>query len=334
MARSLQINDEIVVNSLKGVTTQMNTSGTNGRRAVILDTDPGIDDAVAIALALHSDQLEVKLMTTVMGNVGIEPVTHNLLKLLAFFNKEVPVAKGASRPLLRANTDASDIHGSSGMAGYNFPAEATHLLLQEHAVTAIYQQLKATEGLTTLIAIGPLTNIALLIRLYPEVLEQIDEIILMGGTVSRGNKGVLSEFNIALDPEAAKIVFESGLPIVMVGLDVGRQALVYPADSERIKIMNQTGRMMYQLFKKYRGGSFETGLKMYDSCAIAYLLQPDLFTTVETFVGIEINGIYTSGATVVDLNHYLKQKPNAKVCLEINKTAFKDWFLAAIAACK
>ncbi|MBP1041127.1 ribonucleoside hydrolase RihC [Vagococcus sp. BWB3-3] len=311
----------------------MNTSGINGSRAIILDTDPGIDDAIAIALALSSKKLDIQLFTTVMGNVSLEKVTQNLLKLLAFFEKNIPVAKGAALPLLKDVIDASDIHGNSGMDGYEFPEEASHLLSKNHAVIEMHNQLMKNTGKTTIVAIGPLTNLALLLRMYPESVKQIDEIVLMGGSVSRGNKGVLSEFNIAVDPEAAKIVFESGLPIAMVGLDVGLKALVYPEDSEKIKAMNKTGDMMYHLFKKYRGGSFKTGLKMYDSCAVAYLLAPEMFDIETTFVGVEINGTYTSGATVVDLKGYLGQQPNAKVCVDIDENVFKKWFMESIERC-
>ncbi len=156
----------------------------------------------------------------------------------------------------------------------------------------------------------------------------------MGGALGRGNFGVLSEFNIAIDPEAATIVFESGLPLSVAPLDVGAKALVYPEDSAKIKEMNQTGDMMVQLFKKYRGGSFGTGLKMYDSCAIAYLLCPEMFTVQETFVAIETQGAYTAGATIVDLNNRLKQKNNCRVCVDIDEALFKEWFLQAISKCK
>lgn len=304
------------------------------KRKIIIDTDPGIDDAVAIALAVFSEEIEVNLITTIAGNVSVEKVTKNLLKLLPFFGKKIPVAMGAKRPLLREPIDASGVHGKTGMDGYNFPDEDESLLLNESAVQAIHRVLLENNEKMTLVAIGPLTNIALLLREYPEVKDKIDEVILMGGSVTRGNSGVYSEFNINADPEAAKIVFESGLPIVMCGLDVGLKALVYPEDSEMIKNMNPVGNMFYHLFKTYRGGSFNSGLKMYDSCAVAYLLKPDLFETVDTFVGIETHGEYTSGATCVDLKGYIGKPNNAKVTLDINADAFKKWFLESIRNCK
>lgn len=305
----------------------------SAKRPIIIDTDPGIDDAVALGIALFARELDVKLITTVSGNVGIEHVTNNALKLLTFWTLSTPVAKGAARPLLREVRDASEVHGVTGMEGYEFPEPNRGNLLNITAVQAMYQTLKESEEKITIVAIGPLTNVALLLREYPEIKEKIAEIVLMGGALGRGNFGVLSEFNIAVDPEAAKIVFESGLAIAMTPLDVGLKALVYPQDSEEIKQMNQTGDMMYSLFKKYRGGSFNTGLKMYDSCAIAYLLKPEMFTVQNVFVAVETKGEYTSGATVIDLKDSLGKAANCKVCVDIDEELFKAWFLAALKRC-
>lgn len=303
------------------------------KRPIIIDTDPGIDDAVALAIALFNKQLDVRMITTVHGNVSLEKVTYNALRLMKFYDKKVPIAKGADRPLIADIIDASDIHGETGMDGYNFDEPDNELLLDKHAVNAMYDEIMSSNEKITIVPIGPLTNIALLLRLYPEVKEKIKEIILMGGSTTRGNASVMAEFNIYADPEAAKIVFSSGLPIVMAGMDVGQNALVYPEDSAQLKDMNHTGNMFYHLFKKYRGGSFNQGLKMYDSCAIAYLLKPDLFETADTFVDIELQGEYTRGATIVDLQNYLNQKSNVKVCTDIDAEGFKNWFMENIKNC-
>lgn len=303
------------------------------KRPIIIDTDPGIDDALAIAIALFSEELDVRLITTVAGNVSLENVTGNTLKLLAFYGKDVPVAKGADKPLIVDFVDASNVHGKTGMEGYDFPAPREELLLKEHAVNALRRVIMESEEPVTLVPIATLTNIALLFAMYPEVKENIREIVMMGGSASRGNKGVMSEFNVATDPEAAQMVFQSGVPIVMAGLDVGWKALVFPEDSEEIKEMGKVGDMAYHLFKKYRGGSFSTGLKMYDSCAIAYLLCPQMFTVEETYVGVELHGTMTAGCTVVDLKGYLKREPNAKVCIDIDGDQFRAWFKEATAKC-
>ncbi|GGH12112.1 ribonucleoside hydrolase RihC [Paenibacillus segetis] len=302
-------------------------------RPIIIDTDPGIDDAVALAIALYSEKLDVRLITTIAGNVGLDKVTKNALRLLKFFNKNVPVALGADRPLIKAPIDASDIHGSTGMDGFDFEEPTEDLVLKENAVNAMHRVIMDSKEPITLVPIGPLTNIALLLKMYPEVKENIAEIVLMGGSTGRGNAGVMAEFNIFADPEAAKIVFQSNLPLVMVGLDVGWKALVYPEDSEQLKVMNQTGNMIYQLFQKYRGGSMKTGLKMYDATAIAYLLEPEMFQVVDTFVDVELNGSMTTGCTVVDLKGYLGKPNNAKVCVDIDPQMFKQWFMDSLKKC-
>lgn len=299
-------------------------------RPIIIDTDPGIDDAVAIAIALFSKELDVRLITTVSGNVGIDFVTKNTLNLLKLFGKEVPVAVGAAEPLLEIFVDASSVHGASGMGAYEFEEATDELLLEDNAVNAMYKEIMKSKEKITLMPIGPLTNIALLLKMYPEVKENIEEIVLMGGSAGRGNKGVMSEFNIATDPEAAFIVFNSGVEVVMAGLDVGLKALIYPEDSAKIKEMNKIGDMIYQLFKAYRGGSFNKGLKMYDSFAVAYLLKPEMFEVVETYTQIELTGDLTRGATIVDLKGYLKMSNNSKVCLDVDADMFREWFLDEI----
>lgn len=303
------------------------------KKQIIIDTDPGIDDAVALAIALYSNEIEVKLITTVAGNVGLDYVTQNALKLLQFFNKDVPVAKGLDAPLIKERINAGAIHGETGMEGYTFKEPTDRLLLKEHAVNAMRETILTSQEPITIIAIGPLTNIAMLLKMYPETKAKMKEIIFMGGSLTRGNSGVMSEYNIDFDPEAAKIVFDSGVPIVMVGLDLGLKALILLEDSMKIKEMNKVGEMFYHLFKRYRGGSMQTGLTMYDSTAIAYLLRPDLFEVVEAFMDVELNGRYTTGATIVDLEGFLKKETNATVCLDIDQDAFKKWFLTSIEQC-
>lgn len=303
------------------------------KRPIIIDTDPGIDDAVAIAIALFSEELDVKLITTVAGNVSLDKVTYNTLRLLKFFQKEVPVAKGAAEPLILPLMDASNVHGKSGMEGFDFEEPDDHLLLEENAVNAMRRVIMESDEPITLVPIAPLTNIALLLKVYPEVKANIREIVMMGGSASRGNKGVMSEFNVATDPEAAKIVFNSGLPLIMAGLDVGWNALVLPEDSAKLPQLGEVGRMAYCLFQKYRGGSMKTGLKMYDSCAMAYLLKPEMYEIAETYVDVELAGTMTAGCTLVDLKGYLGKPNNAKVCMSINQELFRTWFLDCIARC-
>jgi len=304
------------------------------KRLLIIDTDPGIDDAVAIAICLFSEKLKVELISSVAGNVDVEKTTKNILKLLKFYKKKIPVAKGSAYPLIKVPTYATNVHGESGMDGYDFKEVDESLLLPDNAIVAMANTIKKAKEKVTILAIGPLTNIALLLKTFPEVKEKIEEIVLMGGSLTRGNNGVMSEFNINQDPHAAKIVFNSGVKLVIAPLDVGLKALIYPSDSEKIKNMNESGKMLYSLFSHYRSFGLKNGLKMYDSCAVAYLLKPEMFEIVETFVDVEINGEYTSGVTVIDLKNYLKRSANALVCVDIKQEMFKDWLLESLEKCK
>ena len=302
------------------------------KEKIIIDTDPGIDDAVALAIALFNETVDVKLITTVAGNVSLEKVTANALRLLTFWGKKVPVAKGAEKPFIQKFVDAAGIHGQSGMDGFDFPEPDMSLLVKEHAVNKMREVIMA-EKTITLVAIGPLTNVALLFALYPEVKTHISRIVLMGGSLTRGNKGVMAEFNFATDPHAAKMVFDAGVPLVMAGLDVGWQSAILPEDTAKLLTMGKTGQMVHALFKKYRSGTFATGLRMYDACAVAYLLKPEIFKTADVFVDIELSGKLTSGCSVVDLKGYLKQTANATVCTEIDPAAFRTWFIESLAKC-
>lgn len=298
--------------------------------AIIIDTDPGIDDAVALAAALFHPRIDLQLITTVAGNVGVDKTTNNALRLLDFFGKPVPVAQGAAAPLVRKLEDASHIHGHSGLDGYTF-GETQLRPLPMHAVEAIRERLLASPEPITLVPIGPLTNIALLLTLYPECKSRIARIVLMGGSAGRGNHTPNAEFNIYVDPEAASIVFTSGLPIVMCGLDVTSRATLTGEMIATLPTLNRTGDMLHALFQHYRGGSMKTGLKMHDLCTIAYLTQPELFTTQACYVAVETRGELTAGTTSVDIFNRFKQPPNAEVCLDIDVEGFRRWFLATLA---
>lgn len=306
----------------------------NMKKNLIIDTDPGIDDAIAIAIAIFSGKYSVNLISTVAGNVDIDKVTLNARKLLKFFNhEEIPVVRGSKEPLIEKLETASNVHGLSGLEGWEFENPSVEEV-SGNFLDVIYNTIMSKDEKTTIMAIGPLTNIALLLKIYPDVKEKIEEIVFMGGSLTRGNKGVMSEFNIAVDPEAAYIVVHSGVKLVMAGLDIGLKALIYPEDSEKIKKQNMTGEMIYSLFKKYRGGSFNTGLKMYDSMAIAYLLNKNLFETVNTYVDIELKGQNTKGVTLVDLKGYLKKDvKNVEVITDVNAEEFRKWFVESLKKC-
>ncbi len=259
------------------------------RLPIILDTDPGIDDAAAIAAALFAPELDLQLMTTVAGNVSVEKTTRNALQLLHFWHADVPLAQGASMPLVRPLRDAASVHGESGMEGYDF-VEHQRQPLAKPAFRAIRDALMHAAEPITLVAIGPLTNIALLLTQYPECVFNIRRLVIMGGSAGRGNFTPNAEFNIAIDPEAAAKVFHSGLEIVMCGLDVTNRALLTADYLATLPTLNQTGKMLHALFSHYRSGSMSSGLRMHDLCAIAWLARPELFTLQPCFVAVETQG--------------------------------------------
>ncbi|EGT5712067.1 ribonucleoside hydrolase RihC [Cronobacter dublinensis subsp. dublinensis] len=297
---------------------------------IILDTDPGIDDAVAIAAALFSPEIDLKLITTVAGNVSVEKTTRNALQLLHFWQADVPVAQGAATPLTRRLRDAASIHGESGMDGYDFPAHDRQTL-NVPAFQAIYERLMASPEPLTLVTIGPLTNIALLLTHYPACTAKINRLVMMGGSAGRGNFTPNAEFNIAIDPEAAARVFESGIEIVMCGLDVTHQAVLTPDYLAALPALNRTGQLLHALFSHYRAGSMTTGLRMHDLCAIAWLIRPELFTLKRCFVAVETRGDYTAGTTVVDIEGRLNRPANAQVALDIDVAAFREWVAQTLA---
>lgn len=301
-------------------------------RNIIIDTDPGIDDAAAIAVMLSEPSLDVKLIASVSGNVGIEHTTNNALKLLAFLKKDVPVAKGAAAPLMRDNRFATNAHGKSGMGGFDFPEPKKELLLEENAVLSEYRTLMDCEDKVTILTLGPLTNIAMLISTFPEVKGKIEEIIMMGGSTERGNIGIYGEFNVSIDPEAAKIVFRSGLPITMVGLDIGRKARLTVGDLEELEKSGETGTMISSLFRSYDGGHVEEGVKMYDPSAAMYLMEPELFETREAFIDVETSSPLTMGATVVDYDETLGGSKNASVCIDVDVERFRRRYVQRVAA--
>ncbi|MBS7008114.1 ribonucleoside hydrolase RihC [Anaerostipes sp.] len=301
-------------------------------RNIIIDTDPGIDDAAAIAVMLSEPSLDVKLIASVSGNVGIEHTTNNALKLLAFLEKDVPVAKGAAAPLLRDNRFATNAHGKSGMGGFEFPEPKEELLLKENAVVSEYRTLMDCKEKVTFLTLGPLTNIALLISTFPEVKEKIEEIVMMGGSTERGNIGIYGEFNVSIDPEAAKIVFRSGIPITMVGLDIGRKARLTEGDLEELEKGGATGTMISSLFRSYDGGHVEEGVKMYDPSAAMYLMEPELFETREAFIDVEISSPLTMGATAVDYDETLGRPKNAAVCVDVDVERFRRRYVQRVAA--
>lgn len=296
---------------------------------LIIDTDPGIDDAVALAAALFNPDMDVQLITTVAGNVGVEKTTLNTLRLLSFWGLDIPVAQGAGQPLLREPQDAAEVHGESGMEGFAYH-EVNCPVLGCHAVEAMREVLLGAEEKITLVALGPLTNVALLFAMYPEVKARINQLVIMGGSTLRGNKTPMGEFNIVADPEAAKMVFAAGVPMVICGLNIGPQASLPYEVSCRMRDTNPTGAALFSMLQHYRGGSLQSGLAMYDSTAIGFLAKPEMYQTVDCFADVETASLLTLGCTVLDIEGFTGNKPNACVCVGLNADEFHEWLLASI----
>ena len=299
-------------------------------KPLIIDTDPGIDDAAAITLLVDEPAFDIKLIASVSGNVGIGHTTNNALKLLTFLGRRIPVARGAAAPLMRDNRFATEAHGKSGMGSFEFPEPDDSLLTEDNAVLEERKVLMESTEPVTILTLGPLTNIALLLATFPEVKSHIERIVSMGGSTERGNIGVYGEFNISVDPEAAKMVFCSGLPITMVGLDIGRKAHLIPNDLDDLEAAGEVGKMVGSLFRSYDGGHIEEGIKMYDPSAAMVLIEPELFTMRSAFVDVEISSPITLGATAVDYDGILSEEKNSDVCVDVDVDGFRKSFVDRI----
>lgn len=297
---------------------------------IMLDMDPGIDDAAAIAIALTDPQFDVQLLSTVAGNVGVEKTALNALKLVEFFGvqEQVPVAAGAKMPLLKPYEDASYVHGESGMPGWDFPAVTTQPVAQ-HAVEAMRETLMQSPDQLTLVITGAFTNVALLFRMYPEVKAKVDRLVVMGGSLTGGNMSSVAEFNIYTDPHAAKIVFEAGLPIVMIGLDVTMKALLSYDNIAKLSDVNESGAMLQALLQHYADNE-ATGKPMHDVNTLFYLAHPEAFTLTNYWVDVITEGP-ALGATVADVLGSHHDTTNVAVATDIDVPAFNGWFMSEVA---
>ncbi|WP_145572976.1 pyrimidine-specific ribonucleoside hydrolase RihA [Yersinia alsatica] len=306
-------------------------------RSIIIDCDPGHDDAIALILALASPELKVEAVTTCAGNQTPDKTLRNALRILTLLERQdIPVAGGALKPLLRELIIADNVHGESGLDGPSLP-DPDFAPQAENAVELMARILRASPHPVTIVATGPLTNVALLLAGHGALMAKIERIVIMGGAVMLGNWTPAAEFNIFVDPEAAERVFKSGIPITMAGLDVTHQAQVMDEDIDRIRQLNNpvaevvAGLLdFFMLYHRQERWGFQ-GAPLHDPCTIAWLLAPELFTSIERWVGIETRGEYTQGMTVVDYYQLTGNKPNAEVLMGINRQGFIDLLVERIA---
>ncbi|ENC9554935.1 pyrimidine-specific ribonucleoside hydrolase RihA [Aeromonas hydrophila] len=305
---------------------------------VILDCDPGHDDAIALILALASPELKVLAVTTSAGNQTPDKTLNNALRILTLLGRDdIPVAAGAPKPLARELIIADNVHGESGLDGPTLPDPAFAPVAMT-ALELMAKCLRESPEPVTLVPTGPLTNIALLLAAHPELKSKIARIVLMGGAAGAGNWTPAAEFNIYVDPEAADMVFKSGLPITMCGLDVTHEAQVMDEDIERVRaITNPVAQCVaglldfFMIYHRDPKWGF-AGAPLHDPCTIAWLLAPALFHGVECRVDIETGGTHTSGMTVVDRYGLTGKAANALVLLGLDRAGFIDLLVTRLRA--
>jgi inosine-uridine nucleoside N-ribohydrolase len=317
----------------------------------VLDVDTGIDDALALLLALRSPELDVRAVTCVAGNVTLDQVVRNTLGVLAVAGAEgVPVAAGAARPLVRRLTTATFFHGADGIGGVPLPASAGRAV-EEPAAALLCRLARRHEGELNLVAVGPLTNVALACRLDAGFAGRLRRLVVMGGTAAvAGNVTPAAEANFYNDPEAAAVVFDSGARLTMVGLDVTLRALF---EARRYRLLSESvprqgdaiARFAYQILERYLAADLAAGLEgspLHDPLAVAALLRPDLLTCRALHVAIETQGRLTAGQSVTNLAGVVERleprgdhddvvgltrpTPNCAVALEVDAAGFVDLF--------
>ena len=296
---------------------------------IIIDCDPGQDDAVALLLALGSpDEIELLAVTTVAGNVPLSRTSRNAQRILTLAGRsDIPVHAGCSRPILRPLETAEYVHGETGLNGAVLPEPAAPLA-EGHAVDVIVAEImRRPPGTVTLCPIGPLTNVALAIVKEPAIVPRVKRIVLMGGAMELGNVTAAAEFNIFVDPHAARVVFESGAPLVMLGLDVTHKALV---TDDRLAAIQAIGTPvatacagLLDFFNRYDKERYHVpGAPLHDPCVIAYLLRSELFKGQLRRVEVETEGTHTSGRTVVDWWRRSERPANALVINDVDSDGF------------
>ena len=297
---------------------------------ILLDCDPGHDDAIALLLALASPELKLLGVTTVAGNQTLEKTTANAIRVLEFAGRgEIPVAAGADRPLVRDQYVAAYVHGETGMDGPDLPP-AQSAPLERHAVDFLADTIREHNGAVTLVPTGPLTNVALLLALHPDA--RPERVVLMGGAIAEGNVTPAAEFNIWADPEAAARVFRSGIDVTMIGLDITHKALFTSAYMGRLT--GRVGGMVTELLRFY--GHFHRevydfdGSPIHDAVAVAHVIRPDLVETKHLNTEIDVESELCRGRTVVDLWRRSGREPNSHVGVDIDADGFLELLVERI----
>lgn len=302
---------------------------------IILDTDPGHDDAIALLLALASPELEIVGITTVSGNQTLEKTTANALRILEFVQRtDVPVHAGAPRPLVREQWAAAYVHGESGLDGPELPDPETEPR-KGHAIDFIAAQVEEHDGVV-LVPVGPLTNIGLLLAKYPGIESRIARVVLMGGAIAEGNVTPAAEFNVWADPEAAHRVFTSGIDVTMVGLDVTHKALLLPEKVDEIRRTGRVGSLVAQLYDFYHERHVRMygweGSPVHDALAVAHVIRDDFVETEHRHVQVDIGPEPGRGRTYIDLWKRAGNEPNAHVGVDVDGPGFIQFLVQRLAS--
>lgn len=295
---------------------------------IILDCDPGHDDAVAIILAGKNPKIDLLGITIVSGNQTLDKTVRNALNVTQHLGIDVPVYGGCSEPMVRKKVVAGDIHGESGLDGPVFPP-LERKAEPEHAVNFIIKTLMESEGDITVVTTGPMTNLAMAMRMEPNIVPKIKQIVLMGGAIANGNVSPAAEFNIMADAEAAYVCFTSGRPMTMVGLDVTRKVLCYPEIVERMgRIGNRASKLFVDLMGHFCKTQKEVfgweGGPLHDPVTLAYLIDPSVLKVKPMNVRIDIRSTESYGRTNCDPFDYLHLPHTADVAMDIDVERFWD----------
>lgn len=306
-------------------------------RRILLDCDPGHDDAIAILLAARAPEIQLEAITTVAGNQTLDKTTRNALKICGVAGiRDVPIAAGMDRPLVRPLRVAADIHGASGLDGPSLP-EPDMSPAPIHGVDLLIERLLASDGDLTIVATGPLTNVAAALRREPRIAPKIQQIVLMGGALGLGNVTPAAEFNIYVDPEAAHVVFTCGRPVTMIGLDVTHQAQATPEVRSRIRALGSPVARLVDDLLGFFGETYHQVFgfpapPVHDPCAVAQVIDPTLIRGQSMPVDIELSGEWTAGRTVCDIYGVTGKPANANVGLELDVPRFWDLLIETLAA--
>lgn len=306
---------------------------------VIIDCDPGIDDAMMLTLAFARPELDIKLVTVEAGNLAIEKTMYNTLSFLTYIDVNVEVAKGLEQPMLRLQEVAEDIHGEGGMGNVKW-ADPILQASERPAIQAMVDVLKNADEPVTIVATGPLTNVAALLFAHPEVKPFIKQISWMGGSAVGGNMSTTAEFNAYVDPHSVEIVLRSGIPIIMSGLDVTHKAYITRDEMAELSHLGtsfaaKVAEMMnFYTFTQsqtpFHAKGFEEQIRVHDVCAIACLVEPEMFKGDDYFVEMELAGSLTQGTTLVDYTKKTGNTPNVHVLHSVNREAFIKLFFDAV----